>query len=72
MTIGEAVLALQAGQKVARAGWNGRDQRLTLQSPELHSKMTRPYVYLHTADHQRVPWTCSQTDLLADDWFVVQ
>ena len=27
-----------------------------------------PYVMMRTADGAFVPWLCSQTDLLADDW----
>lgn len=27
-----------------------------------------PYVTMKTADGKIVPWPCSQTDLLADDW----
>ena len=30
-----------------------------------------PYVIMRTADGSFVPWLCSQTDLLADDWIVV-
>lgn len=27
-----------------------------------------PYIMMRTADGSFVPWLCSQTDLLADDW----
>lgn len=30
-----------------------------------------PYVTMKTADDAIVPWLCSQTDLLADDWEIV-
>lgn len=30
-----------------------------------------PYVTMKTADDKIVPWLCSQTDLLADDWEIV-
>lgn len=69
--IGEAVSALQAGRRVRRAGWNGKGMWLKLQVPDEHSKMTLPYVYMYTADKQLVPWLCSQSDLLADDWELV-
>lgn len=78
MTFGDAVEALKAGQKVARAGWNGKGMWLELQRPDEHSKMTLPYVYLnYPADAQntpgaRVPWLASQTDMLADDWRIVE
>lgn len=66
--IGWAVDQLRMGDKVRRAGWNSKDIWLELQVPDAKSKMTLPYVYLTTASDGRVPWTCSQTDLLADDW----
>ncbi len=45
---------------------------LELQTPDAHSRMTQPYVFMHTADGGRVPWLCSQTDLLASDWVTVE
>ena len=68
MDIGDAVHALRLGRKVAREGWNGRNMWLELQTPDEHSKMTLPYVFMSTAQGDLVPWLCSQTDLLADDW----
>lgn len=71
MNIGETVQALKAGRVVARRGWNGKGVYLKLQVPDIHSKMTLPYVYMSTAQGDLVPWLCSQTDLLAEDWQVV-
>jgi hypothetical protein len=68
MDIGQAVRRLQSSDRVARAGWNGKDQYLELQVPDKDSKMTLPYVYIHTVQGDLVPWLCSQTDLLANDW----
>jgi hypothetical protein len=68
MDIGQAVRRLQSGDKVARSGWNGKGQWLELQVPDEHSKMTLPYVFIHTVQGDLVPWLCSQTDLLATDW----
>jgi hypothetical protein len=49
------------------------------QFPDEHSKMTLPYLYIEYPkgspaypDGSRVPWFASQTDMLADDWFVVE
>ncbi len=70
-TIGTAVELLKMGKRVARTGWNGKGMWLELQLPDVHSKMTLPYVYMNTADHYLVPWLASQTDLLADDWVQV-
>jgi Protein of unknown function (DUF2829) len=68
MDIGQAIRRLQSGDKVNRAGWNGKGQYLELQTPDEDSKMTLPYVYIHTVQGDLVPWLCSQTDLLANDW----
>jgi Protein of unknown function (DUF2829) len=63
--IGWAVKEMHNGRKVRREGWNGW---LELQEPDAHSKMTLPYVFMSTAQGDLVPWLCSQTDLLAEDW----
>ena len=68
VTFGVAIEALKRGERVARAGWNGKGMYLELQVPDEHSKMTLPYVYMRTAQGDLVPWLCSQTDLLATDW----
>lgn len=70
-TFGWALDQLQRGNKVTRTGWNGKGMWLALQVPDVHSKMTRPYIYMSTADKALVPWVASQSDILADDWTVV-
>lgn len=71
MDIGEAVAAIKDGGKICRAGWNGQGMYLALQLPDQTSKMTFPYVYIRTVQGDLVPWLCSQTDLLATDWELV-
>lgn len=66
-----ALQALKDGRSVSRVGWNGKDQFLTMQTPDEHSKMTLRYIYITTVQGDRVPWLASQTDLLADDWTVI-
>lgn len=68
MDIGRAVKAMRDGDKVCREGWNGKDMYLEMQVPDAHSKMSLPYIYMRTVQGDLVPWLCSQTDLLADDW----
>jgi len=68
MDIGHAVGVLQMGGRVRRTGWNGKNMWLDFQSPDDSSRMTLPYVYMCTAQGYLIPWTCSQTDLLAKDW----
>lgn len=72
MKIGEALEAMRDGKRVARSGWNGRGMWLALQAPDAHSKMSLPYVYMSTAQGDLVPWLCSQTDLLAEDWTIAE
>lgn len=77
MNFGEALHELKAGRPVARKGWNGKGIFIQLQTPDEHSKMTSPYIYIDTTGLQTdndlapkslVPWLASQTDLLAEDW----
>lgn len=72
MDIGRAVKEMWDGRKVRRAGWNGKGMWLALQVPDANSKMSLPYVYMKTVDDKLVPWLCSQTDLLATDWEIVE
>ena len=70
--IGEAIRFLRDGCKMSRSGWNGKGMYLELQTPDEHSKMSLPYIYMKTADGNLVPWLASQTDMLAEDWILVQ
>ena len=78
LTFGDALAALKQGKKVARDGWNGKGMWLALQTPDQHSKMTLPYIYIeypegHPAypSGSRVPWLASQTDMLREDWVIL-
>ena len=80
MNFGTAIQALKNGEKVRRKGWNGNGIFLELQTPDEHSKMSLPYIYMDTtrlitnnpdAPRGRVPWLASQTDMLSDDWEVL-
>lgn len=83
--IGHAVKEMQNGKRVARAGWNGKGMYLAYQPGYINANTSRetglpegtvckflPYVMMKTAGGEFVPWTCSQTDLLAVDWVVVE
>lgn len=72
MDFGNAIRALKDGKKVSREGWNGKGMWLALQVPDAHSKMSLPYIYMKTADDKLVPWLASQTDVLSEDWEVVE
>ena len=82
MTFGDAVEALKRGERVARAGWNGKGMWLALVqaaqwqvSPDVPGMddmdlLTLPWIGGKTADGKFVPWLASQTDMLADDWML--
>ena len=81
MNFGQAIEALKEGKRVARKGWNGKGIYLELQIPDAHSKMTLPYIYIVTSRLETtnpdapkgvVPWLASQTDMLSDDWIVIE
>ena len=61
-----------------RRGWNGKGLILELQRPDAHSKMTLPYIFMSypsdaiNTPGARVPWLASQTDMLAEDWTIVE
>jgi Protein of unknown function (DUF2829) len=71
MDFGIVVSALKSGKRASRSGWNGAGMSIELQVPDSGSKMTRPYIFMHTVDADLVPWVASQTDILADDWTVL-
>ena len=80
MNFGQALIELKNGNKVKRKGWNGDGIFLALQVPDKNSKMTQPYIYIDTlglktnnpnAPKGKVPWLASQTDMLAEDWEVI-
>lgn len=74
-TFSDALIELKNGARVARAGWNGKGMYLYLFIPndDAGKRIPNhpPYVVMKTADDMHVPWLCSQTDMLAEDWEVV-
>jgi len=76
MDFGEAIEALKAGKKVYRKGWNGKDMFIELSeiTEDVYTLKCglvcgrHNYIYMKTADNMLVPWTASQTDILAEDW----
>jgi len=78
MDIGKALAAMNTGDKVARAGWNGKGMYLLHAEGGTFSQEGQvmgdleQHIVMKTADDKFVPWLCSQTDLLATDWEVVQ
>jgi hypothetical protein len=74
MNFGEALQSLNAGHLVARKGWNGKEMYLRLVGAKywavhrIGTLQPAPWIGLKTADGYFVPWTASQTDILAEDW----
>jgi hypothetical protein len=72
LSFGDAIEMMKKGRAVCRLGWNGRGMWLKLQVPDVHSKMSLPYIYMRTVDGRLVPWLASQTDMLSNDWCIVE
>ena len=87
MPFGLAVEAMKMGKKVARVGWNGKGMFVFLvqgstfkvsRAPlnQFYEEGTEvnycPHIDMKTADNKIVPWLASQTDVLADDWHIVE
>ncbi len=71
MDFSQALTAVKTGAMISRSGWNGKDMWVALQTPDEHSNMGLPYLYLKSVDGRLVPWLASQTDILAEDWSIV-
>lgn len=64
-------LSLTPGRIVkADQFWSPRNQDFAKTQGD-ESVQVLSYVTMKTADGAIVPWSCSQTDLLADDWWIV-
>ncbi|AOR77213.1 DUF2829 domain-containing protein [Novosphingobium resinovorum] len=86
MDFGAAIMALKAGRRVAREGWNGKGMFLFLVPgsqfqvnrapllgiyPEGTTISYQPHIDMKTAQDTVVPWLASQSDVLAEDWELV-
>lgn len=86
MNFGDALSVLKENKKVSRDGWNGKGMFLFLVNGSTF-KVNRPpllgiyedgteinyhaHIDMKTANGDIVPWVCSQSDMLAEDWCVV-
>ena len=85
MSFGMAIEAMKKGFKVARQGWNGKDQYVFLISGSEFQKslgwgfgeyVGEPAIQSSlaiktTANHVQIGWLASQSDMLSNDWAVV-
>lgn len=84
MSFGLAIEAMKKGKKVARRGWNGKNQHIELATRI--SYMTSEGVFVNV-EHEAIGnkaiafcgtsgvqmgWLASQADMLADDWEIVE
>lgn len=80
---GHAILLLKFGEKVARDGWNGKGMWLKLiesrkeggydvNDHDMDEYELLQWIGMKTADNKFVPWLASQSDMLAEDWGLVQ
>ncbi len=93
MSFGDAIAALKQGQRVSRAGWNGKGMWLVLVpgTKAAHLSEGSPYhkalgmseceilphidMWTINAEGRRAMlpgWLASQSDMLADDWAIVE
>lgn len=79
MTFGLAIEALKKGEYVARKGWNGKAMFLFLaHGKDIQTCVGIPdkcvdVVCMKTAQDTVVfGWLASQTDMLAEDWLIVE
>ena len=86
MPFGLALEAVKKGARVARRGWNGKDMFVCLGNVQTFSTsadissaqneddtiLCLPFLMMKTADNAMcMGWLASQTDMLADDWYIV-
>lgn len=87
MNFGLAIEAAKKGAKITRRGWNGKGMFLYYVPEGRYPARTDAaksiaaedgkvdygaYIAMKTAQGNVVPWLASQTDILADDWEVVE
>lgn len=84
MSFGLAIEAAKKGKKIARRGWNGKDQYVEIGTDFAYRTTddqgvlvahedigTQALVFVGTRGRQ-VGWLASQADMLADDWYIVE
>lgn len=78
MNFGLAIEAAKIGYKIARAGWNGKNMYLFIESGAYPSgpygaEHYEPAIVMFTAQQKyQIGWLASQADILADDWMIVE
>lgn len=84
MDFGSAIMNAKAGHRIARKGWNGKGMYVFIaEDPEFHTDAdisefkdvdveVSNFLVLRTAQGTLQPgWLATQSDILAEDWYVV-
>lgn len=84
MNFGVAIEAAKMGKKIARKGWNGKNQYVEIAScisyknsageivnVDHHNIGNKALAFVGTSGVQ-IGWLASQADMLADDWYIVE
>ncbi len=86
MTFSTALEALKCGERIQRKGWNGKGMFLYYVPVGHYAPCTKvaesivgpdgkveygAYIAMKTAQGNVVPWLASQTDVLSEDWQVI-
>lgn len=86
MNFGQALEALKQGKCVSREGWNGKGMYVFIIGTTIHEPgiggwtytngkndnlPLLPFIAMKTADEKVVPWLASQTDILSEDWVII-
>ena len=84
MDFGEAIRNAKQGKKIRRAGWNGKNQHVELATDISYRNADGEII---NCDHDAIGnmalafvgtsgvqmgWLASQSDMLADDWSIVE
>jgi hypothetical protein len=73
MKFGEALESLKAGFKVARKGWNGKGMYIQLhKGTDFEHAVIEPFLVIKNVKNSFNTWVPSISDLLAEDWEVVE
>lgn len=83
MNFGMAIEAAKKGYKIAREGWNGKNQHVELATgisykdpsggvvnAEHEAIGNKAFAFVGTSGVQ-MGWLASQADMLADDWMII-
>lgn len=70
MNFSDALNALKKGASISREGWSKGGIYVLMQTPDEHSKMTKPYMYMVKGD-DKFPLDLSCESIFAEDWYIV-